>query len=99
MPPNDPRLLKLTEEELAVEVELLHVLRGYEDTQPEAVLRTCDQCDGETYRHYCPYCPDAAPLTLLERLVAKEERGEHVDWTEEYDKVIWSQVDSKRNGA
>jgi len=86
--------MRLTEEELAVEVELLHALP--QDAQQEAVLRTCDVCHGETYRNYCPWCPEAAPLTLLERLVAKEERGEPVDWKTEYDDVIWGQVDQKK---
>jgi len=88
--------MALTEEELVVEVELLHVLRSYEDGQPEAALRDCDQCGGQTYRSYCPHCPEAQPLTLLERLVAKEERGEHVDWQHEYDAVIWGQIDKKK---
>lgn len=84
--------MALTEEELAVEVELLHAL----PQEGEAVLRECDVCHGQTYRTYCPWCPEAQPLTLLERLTAKEERGEYVDWKREYDDVIWGQVDKKK---
>lgn len=92
IPPNDPRLLALTEEELGLEVEMLYVVfHDPKDAEPD--LRTCDQCEGETYRLYCPYCPDAAPLTLLERLVAREEAGETVDWKAEYDDVVWGQID------
>jgi len=87
--------MALTEEDLALEVELLYVVkRSEQDPDPE--LRECDQCHGWTYRNYCPYCPDAAPLTLLERLVAREEAGEEVDWVKEYDEVVWAQVDGKR---
>jgi len=86
--------MSLTEEELALEVELLAVLQhGEKDPEPE--LRECDRCHGQTYRAYCPYCPDAQPLTLLERLVAREEAGEEVDWVKEYDEVVWAQVDGK----
>jgi hypothetical protein len=91
LPPGDPRILALTEEELTLEVELLHVL-GVPEDEPPRELRTCDQCEGQTYRSYCPYCPDSAPLTLLERLVAQEEAGEEVDWNA-YDAEVWGQVD------
>jgi hypothetical protein len=95
LPPNDPRVLALTEEELSLEVELLYALHTGDDL-PDPELRECDRCHGQTYRTYCPWCPDAQPLTLLERLVAREQAGEAVDWKAEYDDVIWAQVDATR---
>ena len=91
LPPNDPRLLSLTEEDLAIEVELLYALRPDEPAQ----LGTCEVCHGQTYRTYCPWCPDMQPLSRLERLARAEEQGETVDWTA-YDREVWGQVDADR---
>jgi hypothetical protein len=91
LPPNDPRLGALTEEEVTLEVELLHATpRSEDDPVPE--LQRCDTCGGWTYRAYCPWCPDAEPISLFDRLVAREERGEVVDW-DEYERQVWGRFD------
>lgn len=82
MPPNDPRLLALTEEEVALDLELGLAVRE------DALARQCDQCGAWTYRTECPICPGQPPLTEGERLAARERAGERVDW-DEYNRKVW----------
>lgn len=60
---------------------------------PEAQARQCDVCLGWTYeKRYCPWCPDAAPLSEFERLQAAEDRGEYVDW-DAHRRKVWGDAD------
>jgi hypothetical protein len=81
LPPNDPRLLALTEEEIALDLELALAVRE------DASLQQCIDCGSWTYRTHCPVCPGAPALNELERLVEREQRGEEIDWQAAHDSI------------
>lgn len=87
LPPNDPRLLALTLEEIEVDLEADMAMR--EGAKPQQ----CGTCKLWTYFSHCPHCPTHPSLSLLESLVEREERGDTVDWTKEYDEVVWGAHD------
>lgn len=87
LPPGDPRVDALTEEEIAEDLEL-----GYA-VQENAELEQCDQCRGWTYRPYCPRCPGSPPLNAAARLREAEERGQYVDW-DAFFKKAWANIDA-----
>lgn len=77
LPPNDPRLLALTDTEIALERELQLWME-------DAPLRRCATCDVFTYREICPFCSDselkAGPTgdPAIDDLLAKKDSGEKV---------------------
>jgi hypothetical protein len=84
--PRDPRVLELSQLEIELDNELAIVLA--QEPGDEVEPRTCDVCGSITFQLRCPVCPGRPSLSLLERLVEREEAGEVVDWAREWDAVV-----------
>lgn len=81
MPPNDPRLVGLTDLDIAVERE---TVLWFDDK----ALRYCENCDIFTYEEVCPLCFDkdleAAPTgdPVIDEVLARKKSGEKVSLSE-----------------
>ena len=74
MPPNDPRLLSLSEIEIMMDRESDLCLS-------QRPLRYCDECDIETYRDVCPICHGGELNTgdpVIDAMIDRKNKGEKV---------------------
>lgn len=82
MPATDPRLLAATLEEIQLDLELDHHVRGEEPWE-------CPDCGGWSYRPFCPLClkgPKA--VSAIGKLMEREQAGEQIDWRE-YERALY----------
>lgn len=82
MPATDPRLLAASLEEIQLDLELDHHVRGEEPWE-------CTPCGSWSYRPFCALCgrPPKA-VSPIGKLLEREAAGEQIDW-KEYERALY----------
>ncbi len=82
MPATDPRLHAATLEEIQLDLELDHHVRGDEPWE-------CTPCEAWTYRPFCPVClKGPVAQSAVGKLMEREAAGETIPWAE-YERALY----------